>query len=1066
MTTTASKPNLSDFFDPKVINRGKQLYNRDHVLRYRLKSSDQQGHEIAAVVMGSQGAAYDVSVSIEDEHVYSHCECFYAINCKHAVAAYYAALAEIEKAEQAPSIDDWLDKLHDLTNDAPIPAKGAERKIHYLLDLSGPSPGFSIAEQVIFHKTGSRFIMPWEPETSELDQMEQHSTDRYLMDFFNFSERFYSLKQKQFTRISTVLAAPIVQMLVRTGSCSNQSNSQLLQWQDSMEALSFEWRSNAEDRYQYTAMDENQRPFDQWIPGTPALFVRDNTVGPLQSDLNFEAMLAIRSMPMVAGKDLGRTKAHLSYFGLVPKQKLHAPETSEEEHSFDEPDGTICVNLVGIQTRVNGVLPAIKLSALYGPKRYALNSIRVEDEHYSRPDITEENGQLLAIMRDKDLESKPKELLKHLDFGCFDYEGDSELVWVPNTVNPIAHLKHWHKSLEPLKRKITEQAWQLEIDPSYQSEQRVADFSGKISESASGWFDLSFAIDIDGLSISSQELISLWLQAGSPENLPVQTDDAGWSMVNMASVKPMINTLFELYDGAPISDKLRIPSFRAFELSEGAFDEKEAPALRRMRKDFAGFAGITEAKPSKKLQASLRDYQQKGLNWLQFLFRYQFGGILADDMGLGKTLQTLAFIQKLKSGRKLKNVALIVAPTSVLWNWASECERFTPNLSYMVFHGSDRFESSERLQEVDLIITSYALAHRDCERFKSMELTLIVLDEAQNIKNASAKRTQAVKTIPAQMKLALTGTPLENNLGELWSIMDFALPGLLGSRDQFRQRFRLPIERFGQPEVNQILSQKIAPFMLRRTKELVAKELPPKTEIIQKVHLLPEQRNLYEGVRISMEQKVRKLIQEKGAARSHIEFLDALLKLRQTCIAPQIVKLSQAKQVNDSAKLEWLAETLPELVNEGKKVLVFSQFTQVLRLIESLLEKAKIPWVKLTGQTRRRQEAIDQFQQGEVPIFLISLKAGGAGLNLTAADTVIHVDPWWNPAVENQATDRAYRIGQDKPVFVYKLVAENTVEEKIQQMQQDKQALADTLFDASKQAKLPKSGDELLALLS
>jgi SNF2 family DNA or RNA helicase len=293
--------------------------------------------------------------------------------------------------------------------------------------------------------------------------------------------------------------------------------------------------------------------------------------------------------------------------------------------------------------------------------------------------------------------------------------------------------------------------------------------------------------------------------------------------------------------------------------------------------------------------------------------------------------------------------------------------------------------------------------------------------------------------------------------------MDFALPGLLAEGDHFRRHFRNQVEA-GNNERRYELSARVAPFMLRRTKAQVVHELPQKTEIVQTVELAKDQRALYETIRISMEKRVRDLLKEKGVARSHIEFLDALLKLRQACIDPRLVKLSQTKKVKAGAKMEWLIETMPELVEEGRKLLIFSQFTEMLELIDKELANLSIPFVKLTGRTRNRQKVIDEFQNGDVPVFLISLKAGGAGLNLTAADTVIHVDPWWNPAVENQATDRAHRIGQNKPVFVYKLVANGTVEEKIQALQKQKQALADALFDGTGKVGLPQSGEELLAL--
>jgi SNF2 family DNA or RNA helicase len=338
------------------------------------------------------------------------------------------------------------------------------------------------------------------------------------------------------------------------------------------------------------------------------------------------------------------------------------------------------------------------------------------------------------------------------------------------------------------------------------------------------------------------------------------------------------------------------------------------------------------------------------------------------------------------------------------------------------------------------------LLARDRKLLQTHAFHLLVLDEAQHIKNPKAQASKVVRSLRVRHRLCLTGTPLENHLGELWSLFDFLLPGLLGSDKQFRQTLRNPIEKQGDQAATERLALRLRPFMLRRTKQEVATELPPKTEILRSVGLEGDQRDLYESIRLAMHAKVREVVEAQGWARSQIMVLDALLKLRQVCCDPRLVKLEDARKVKHSAKLALLMELLPEMIEEGRRILLFSQFTGMLKLIEQAVKAADIDYVKLTGQTRDRAKPVDRFQRGEVPLFLISLKAGGTGLNLTAAETVIHYDPWWNPAVERQATDRAHRIGQQNPVFVYKLITEGTVEEKIQHLQVHKQALADSLF--------------------
>jgi len=364
----------------------------------------------------------------------------------------------------------------------------------------------------------------------------------------------------------------------------------------------------------------------------------------------------------------------------------------------------------------------------------------------------------------------------------------------------------------------------------------------------------------------------------------------------------------------------------------------------------------------------------------------------------------------------------------------------------LCLHGPKRAELYAQIGEYDLLLTTYALLPRDAVALRRQTYALLILDEAQNIKNASSKAAQVARELPARQRLCLTGTPLENHLGELWSQFHFLMPGWLGDAKSFARDYRTPIEKHGDSARLAQLSARIKPFMLRRTKDRVARELPPKTEIVQLVELTQSQRDLYETVRLAMDGKVREEIAHKGIARSQIAILEALLKLRQVCCDARLLKSEALPdkpiKAEHSGKLSLLLDMLAELFDEGRRVLLFSQFTSMLRLIEMELQRRKIPYALLTGATKDRRTPVHEFQAGKLPIFLISLKAGGAGLNLTAADTVIHYDPWWNPAAEAQASDRAYRIGQDKPVFVYKLIARGTVEEKIQRLQQAKAALA------------------------
>jgi superfamily II DNA or RNA helicase len=609
-------------------------------------------------------------------------------------------------------------------------------------------------------------------------------------------------------------------------------------------------------------------------------------------------------------------------------------------------------------------------------------------------------------------------------------------------------------------------------------------------EATSPWFDLSLGMEING----QRHNILPWLPeliaaaANSPldpetglPNIPPfvfvpSTLSKGFIRLPTDALKPWMAALLELvgdraHDFSGDSLKLsRLDAMRTTAALGDGVAWDGAQHLHAMVQRLSGQTALPEATVPASMQATLRPYQQQGLNWLQFLREYGLGGILADDMGLGKTLQTLAHIQVEKNAGRLTHPALIIAPVSLMGNWRKETERFCPALRALVIHGKDRHEVAGSMADFDVVIAPYSLLQRDKERWLDAQWHIVVLDEAQNIKNATTHAAQVVGQLNTKHRLCLSGTPMENHLGEIWSLFHFLMPGFLGSQQRFKDVFRNPIERQGDPERMDQLRARITPFMLRRTKKLVAHELPPKVETVMRVELSGKQADLYETIRLGMEKTVREALNSKGLAKSQITILDALLKLRQVCCDPSLLKLPAAQKVKTSAKLEQLMELLPEMVAEGRRILVFSQFTTMLGLIEAELKKLNIPWTKLTGQTQNRESAIEQFTSGAVPIFLISLKAGGVGLNLPQADTVIHYDPWWNPAAENQATDRAHRIGQTQSVFVYKLVAQGTIEERILALQDRKAALADSMYQGSAGRKQPlfTEGDlaELLKPLS
>jgi superfamily II DNA or RNA helicase len=567
------------------------------------------------------------------------------------------------------------------------------------------------------------------------------------------------------------------------------------------------------------------------------------------------------------------------------------------------------------------------------------------------------------------------------------------------------------------------------------------------------WFDVRFDLTLENNQTLPLAPLLAPLLGTDPNALPEQVvlplGDDKYTNIRTERLKPYLETLNELFQrsGEDNPDRVKLSRFDLATIDELGSQLLGAEALQAIAKRLKDFTGIETVPSPEGLQATLRPYQQEGLNWLQFLRQYAFNGILADDKGLGKTLQAIAHILTEKNQGRLTSPALIVAPTSLMGNWRHEVEKFAPELSILVLHGTDRHDDYATLETADIVVTTYALAHRDLAQLKEHRFHLLILDEAQAIKNPLAKIAQSVRELRATHRLCLTGTPMENHLGELWSLFDFLMPGFLSTHKHFKDFYRNPIEKQSDKKRLHNLQKRISPFILRRTKNEVASELPPKTEIQHLVAMPPSQAKLYESIRVTMDQQVKDTIAAKGLAQSHITVLDALLKLRQTCCDPRLLKMDLASAEQHSAKMEALTDLLEQLLSENRRVLIFSQFTTMLGLIEETLKTAGISLTKLTGKTRHREKAIEKFRSGKADVFLISLKAGGTGLNLTEADAVIIYDPWWNPAAENQAIDRAHRIGQEKPVFVYRLIVENSVEEKIVALQTHKQALADGIYD-------------------
>jgi SNF2 family DNA or RNA helicase len=589
--------------------------------------------------------------------------------------------------------------------------------------------------------------------------------------------------------------------------------------------------------------------------------------------------------------------------------------------------------------------------------------------------------------------------------------------------------------------------------------------SFEVTPSGQQWFDLDIAYSTaSGETFSNAEIQRL-LRSGQSH---AKLKNGKFAIIDTGAVEELQEVLL---DASPEQHEnaYRIHNnqagFLASALNDNSSWRVAAPRdWREKAQQHSGEAKM-EPPPLGKLAEVLRPYQKHGVGWLEFLRRNNFGGILADEMGLGKTLQALAFLKSVvdRTAASERMPSLIVCPTSLVFNWVAEAEKFTPELKVIALQGPRRAELFPQIASADVVITSYALIRRDAEQYRGLEFDTLVLDEAQHIKNRQTQNAQSVKSVRARRRFVLTGTPMENSVLDLWSIFDFLMPGYLGTAADFKERYEVPIAREKDSAAQVRLARRIRPFLLRRLKREVAKDLPEKIEQVSFCDLSPEQQAVYQQLLEASRKEISDAVGQQGLQKSRMLILTALLRLRQVCCDLRLLKLENAREDN-SGKLELFNELLQEAIDGGHRVLVFSQFVEMLQLLKTTLQSQNIDFAYLDGSTSDRAKVVQEFQSKDIPVFLISLKAGGVGLNLTAADTVLHFDPWWNPAVEAQATDRAHRIGQTRVVTSYKLITRGTVEEKILHLQNQKRELIQTTLSGEEQLTSGLTWEELQGL--
>ncbi len=810
---------------------------------------------------------------------------------------------------------------------------------------------------------------------------------------------------------------------------------------------------------------------------TPPWYIdtKTNQCGPLNCNLSGKTLAAFLRAAPIKPEIVPAVRARLARLGLkgsvLPKPRL----TSTVRAPMPVPHLLIQFEQCN---RTSHTFNEVKVSA---PVAFAV--LKFEYEGIAAPhdgsDIrVVKDNEILLLRRNQVAEQSALQRLERNGWSDPTYSGwdiprerSNSLCIVPpddfRLQYPIERVDQLRETLIP---KLIEAGWEIDLDDKYRivEDEDVEWDLGLESGSGIDWFEFQVGIRVEGKPFDLKDVLkklfteqsgltsrsSRGREGAETDDMFVFDTDGRAIRLSRKRLNSILRPLVELFGG--VSDwpaDLRLPKAMLSEASIFEENVEDSDVTWHTTDELKGLANRLEEfdrlQPLQEppgFKGELRGYQKEGLAWLNFLREYEFGGILADDMGLGKTVQILAFLQRERSEGRLELPTLIVAPTSTMPNWRREIERFTPELRVVTLQGAGRHGRFSELTDCDIALTTYPLLARDKDHLKKTTYHAIVLDEAQNVKNPITIAARAARELTAKYRFCMSGTPVENHLGELWSLFHFLMPGFLGTDTEFRRKFRVPIEKGGDTGARDRLARRIRPFMLRRTKDKVVKELPAKTEIIETVEFEDQQRDFYESIRLAMDEQVRRIIATQGFDRSRIQILDALLKLRQVCCDPRLVKLPSAENVTGSAKLDRLMDMLSVLIEDGRKILLFSQFTSMLNLIEERLKTAGIKWVRISGDTVDREKPVQRFQNGEVPLFLISLKAGGTGLNLTAADTVILYDPWWNPAVENQAIDRAHRIGQDKAVMVYRLVAAGTIEEKMLQMQARKGDLARSIL--------------------
>eukprot|EP00903_Cladosiphon_okamuranus_P003558 g3556.t1 len=1096
------------FFKEQVLERSRAYAIGSRIKSLRMRETAQNIGKIEAEVEEGTKVYHGVTIFFEERNERMHlepgnCTCAVGVECKHSAAVlkylqkrsiiYAKAMGRLPSHALDWQTEEWLKRLEQGTvktrGSASAKKEGNVKFLAYCLEKMVLEDHAPVLTLRIGTRLGSGGVSLDRGHASP-DFM---NPPKYMSDEdLPLLIRYRQLQKSNETYFGLSLEgdgpAALVRSLLETGrlfaykggrSKQNQISSPVARG----EALVVQ----AAWTHQYDGTLKPVLKFPReglaFVSADPALYVdfNEGLVGELESDLPGNLLRVWTQGPSVPKNSTAPVARKLNSLPVIPGKKIPGP-VELKEVSRDDMDPAAKLWIGRLETGTGSIIAALPTFTYGDSPEIPAGSASDAKEYFS-----EIVGQKRITWRRKlDVE---EELYRTLRDSGFD-KADRTFV-SRNTSEDFSHALRLRDQLGedvfpwldflggPVAEDLGKKGWRIEVDPRQGMSLHEMDevFPELENDSTHGieWFRFDLSGQVEGKRISMIQHIADAIREGILEALPYsrEREEGMWSATCHTEVflpefmliacenpadgyikfpsgrfQEICQRVAHLFQDAETEGPLRVDRLAAADLADtfGVTTTETTRSLARLGRELKNIGSLPVAPVPEGLNADLRGYQREGFSWLQFLAGHGLHGILADDMGLGKTLQTLCHLAA-ESAKKPGRPSLVIAPTSVVPNWVAEAEKFTPGMRVLMLQGSNRGEYFDSIPEADLVITSYPLLARDIGTLEKQDWHVIVLDEAQYIKNPKAIVAKNACRLKSAHRVCLSGTPMENHLGELWSLMRFLMPGLLKDEKTFNAHFRRPIEKERSTEAQHALNRRVSPLILRRTKDQVATELPAKTEIIHHIDLSKKQTDLYESVRASMDKRVRDAISSRGLGQSHIIALDALLKLRQICCHPQLLRMPAAENVRESAKLNFLAkDLLPTLLEEGRRILIFSQFTSMLLLIEEHLEKEKIPFLKLTGQTKDRGELVEKFQAGDVPVFLISLKAGGTGLNLTAADTVIHYDPWWNPSAENQATDRAHRIGQMKPVFVHKLACTGTIEDRILELQRKKSALVEALL--------------------